>query len=135
MCDGHRGPNVVVPQQHIPIQQVVEIVEGVSDVVRVSGSGTLSLQRHWRSQQRYAVVLVVEGDEAQRLILIHDVPVEHRAIPIAHLLRLTGLENHMRELGLSQHRLVNLLIRIPMVLWRLRRVDGRQPGMLARSRS
>ncbi|GAA3311146.1 hypothetical protein GCM10020295_80090 [Streptomyces cinereospinus] len=80
-------------------EEVVEAVEGVGDVVGAGGGGALALQRGGRGDERYSVVLLVEGDEAQGVVLEDGVAVQDRAVPVAHLGGLARLEHHVGELG------------------------------------
>ena len=56
-----------------------------------------------RAHQRHPMVLVVVGDEAQGLVLVDDVTVQDGAVPVAHLIRLTRLENDVGELWTRGH--------------------------------
>ena len=61
-----------------------------------------------KGHQRHPMVLVVVGDEAQGLVLVDDVTVQDGAVPVAHLIRLTRLENDVGELWTGGHGGSNL---------------------------
>lgn len=101
MGDAHRGADALISQQYVPVQQVVDALEGVGDVVHGRGRRGLALLRHRRMQQRHAVVFLVEGDEREGGVLVNDVAVEDGAVPVPHLTRLAGLEHNVGELRLG----------------------------------
>src|SRR5580700_3355764 len=78
------------------------------------------------------MVLGVEGHERQGWILVHDVGVQDGAVPVAHRLRLGGLEDVVGELGLGHLGLlwpaqaaVNVMVISPMTsAW----VTSQSPG-------
>ena len=102
MLDGHPRLDAVCLQVLISGEQIDEVVECVGGVVHTRRSGVAGLQG--RAHQRYAVVLVVEGDEAKAVAFEHHMRVQHRAVPVAHLLELRRLQHDMGELGVGRHR-------------------------------
>ena len=49
------------------------------------------------------MVFVVVSDEALGLVLVDDVAVKHSAVPVAHLARLTGLEDDVGKFWTRGH--------------------------------
>src|SRR5262250_795198 len=108
MVHAEEGADPAVPDPRVVIQKLAHRPERERDVMqpRLIGRPDHQLaarlgiaRRQWPEvEKRHPMMLIVVRHERQMLVLVHDPPPEHRAVPLPHLLQPIRLKHHMRKL-------------------------------------